>query len=68
MHFGGRDDEPSRIQKEAVLVHSNLTAVDGDRFRGTTDQRMIRAVTLRAAWRPRAEERRRKTSVYPPRN
>ena len=37
-------------------------------FRGTTDPPVIPAAPLRAAWRPRAEEWRRNTSVYPPCN
>jgi hypothetical protein len=60
-HFGGRDDEASLFEKEVVLVHPILTAFGGDRCRGTTDRPMIRA-----AWRPRAEEPPRNTSMCPP--
>ena len=52
-----------------VAVEMNPPASLGRRgFRGTTDRPMIPAAPLRAAWRPRAEERRRKTSAYPPSN
>src|SRR5260370_26800032 len=52
-----------------VAVKMDQPASSGRRgFRGTTNRPMIPAAPLRGAWRPRAEEWRRNTSVYPPCN